>query len=168
MRIFAIIVGILGIVILGATTVIGGAVILLGVGVGILYFVGWPGYQEAKESVRWPRVTGTILSSKVVRNLGQGRGTYSPNISYSYVVDGKKFQSSQIFVGGHFGSGFSHYAHRYVKKYPVGKGVMVRYSLKENSKSALEPGVKIQHYISLGVGGVFVFAGLALFLSTFS
>ena len=152
-------------------------VIFFAVGAGFIYFKVWPDYQEAKESVRWPRVTGTILSSKVIREQSASTSTserrrgkgyniiYRADISYSYVVDGQQFQSSQIYSGSHGTSSGSEDAYRYISKYPVGKTVVVYYSPQDLANAVLEPGVNKTHYIFLGFGAIFAFIGLVVFLS---
>ena len=117
--------------------------------------------------MKWPRVTGTVLSSKVAKSRGSGRNriitTYTPDISYSYAVDGKQFQSSQIHVGGKWGTSYSRYAYQYIKKYPEGKGIIVHYSPQDESNAVLVPGVHISHYILLGFGTLFLSIGVLMF-----
>ena len=147
------------------------------IGFGILYFKGWSDYRKAKKSLRWHRVEGTILSSKVVRDSGgewSGRvkrskfTTYSAKINYSYMVDRKQFQSAQICVGGMGGTSNPKNAYKYVKKYPEGKGVIVYYSPQDESYAVLEPGVHRSHYMLLGFGILFASIGLLIFLSAFN
>ena len=153
---------------------IGGAIIFFSIGYSILYFKAWPDYQTAKKSMKWPRVTGTVLSSKITKRWSSRSGKhgivtiYTPEISYSYVANGKQFQSSQIHVGGKWGISSSRYAHQYVDKYPVGKGIIVRHSPKDESNAVLEPGVHGLHYIFLGFGTLFVIIGVLFFLSLFT
>lgn len=102
MRTYIIIV--IGIILIGAIHAIGGGAIVFAFGACILYFIGWPDYQKAKASVKWPKVRGTILSSKVVWKARRRGMIYTADISYSYFVDGKQLQSSRIYVGGKWGS----------------------------------------------------------------
>ena len=180
MRIFALIVVIVGAILSGAIFIgsatiffaFGSATIFFAFGFVILYSIGWRDYQIAKKSVNWPRVIGTILNSKVVKERSggrRGRGhtySYYPDISYSYIVDKKQFQSSQIHVGGKLGTS-SKYAHQYIKKYPVGKGVVVYYSTQDESNAVLEPGVHRLHYIPLAFGILFISLGVFVFFLRF-
>ena len=148
-------------------------IIFFSIGAGFIYFKAWPDYQKGKKSMNWPRVTGTVLHSEVVRSrsasTGRKRGggdkiSYRADISYSYIVDGHQFQSSQIYMGSAGVSTGSKEAYQYINKYPVGKTVTVYYSPQDKSNTVLEPGVNKSHYIFLGFGVVFAFVGLMFML----
>ena len=134
-------------------------------GGALTYFKTYPDYKLAKESTAWPQVEGVILSSEVtkrrVRRKKRRRTEYSPEISYSYEINGKKYQSSQIYIGSEArSSNNSRDAYKYINNYPVGKEVIVYYSKNEESNAILETGVKTTHYMFLGLSVVFAIVGL--------
>lgn len=145
-------------------TFIGGAIILL---------KAYPEYRLAKETLLWPQAEGVILRSEVtqkrvrVKSGKHGRKKtkiqYKPEIRYSFNVDGKKYYSSQIYVGSNTISTDSTRAHKVKNEYPVGKNVKVYYSLKlkeESLNAVLEPGTNIYHYLFLGMGFLALLVGI--------
>ena len=147
-------------------------IICAAIGIGISYKLGWKNYQEAKESVEWPQVTGTVFHSKVTQRQtrdSEGRSTtsYKANIKYSYTVRGHQMSSSQIYVGSERISSSSYTgAYEYTEKYPVGKSVVVYYSPKVESNAVLEPGVKMEHYTEITIGLIFAVIGLLIVFSS--
>ena len=141
-----------------------GGIIFLVIGVGVVYLYGWPEYNDAKNSVNWPKTTGTVLSSKVVRSRNSDNEVqYSPDVVYSYIVHGRKLRSAQVYVGSEGESfGGSKNAQKYVSKYPVGKSVVVYYSSNDSLNAILDPGVKMKHYYTLGFGSLFALIGLSM------
>ena len=146
------------------------------IGVGITYFKSYPDYRTAKESSEWPQTEGVILRSEVkqeMRSSGSGRNKssrmyYAPNIVYSYEVDGRKYKSSQIYIGNlGYSSTNSSGAYEYRNKYPVGERVTVYYMKGAASKSILEQGTKVSHYLILGGGLLFAIVGLLMVGSLF-
>jgi hypothetical protein len=138
------------------------------IGGGLTYFKAYPDYKAAKESSLWPQAEGVILRSEVNQRRGKKNKTqYSSDISYSYEIDGKRYQSSQVYIGSEgTSSSSSKDAYKYKNKYPVGKQVTVFYSKNEESNAILEPGVKKNHYIFLGIGLFFAVVGLLAFVSS--
>lgn len=136
-------------------------------GLGILYFNAYPNYKEAKKSLKWPKTKGVILKSRMIqKRVKDNEINYSPDISYSYVLNDKKYESNQIFVGSvGDSSSSSKDAYKYLDKYPVGKNVVVYYSQSENANAVLEPGVKMSHYFAFGLGFFFAVPGVFMILS---
>lgn len=141
-----------------------GGILFSAIGIGMVYMYGWPEYQDAKKTVTWPKTTGTILNSQVVRSRKSNNEVqYSPDIVYSYVVHGRKLHSTQIYIGSEgTSSGGSKNAHKYVSNYPIGQSVVVYYSPDDSLNAVLDPGVKMEHYYILGIGGLFALIGLGM------
>ena len=131
-------------------------------------FDNWWSYKIAKQTVSWPKTTGTILNSRVTESWRSGRDrrgrmtgelVYSPEIYYSYNVNDQIYHSSQIFIGS---AGYSTksriHAYNYIRKYPKGKKVMVHYIRNiyqipdKEEYSVLETGVKSPIYVGLLLG----------------
>jgi len=137
-------------------------------GGGFTFLNTWPDFQAAKSSVNWPKTDGIILDSKVISRKDSDKKTmYSANIEYSYELNGEKFKSSQIYKGseGNYSSDSSD-AYQYKSRYPVGRKVQVSYSPNEIGEALLEPGLKMSHYLSLGVTMIFCVLGFFLILTS--
>ncbi len=145
-------------------------IIFLGAGIGLSYW-GYGMLQEAKASENWPSVTGTILSSDVSSHRStSGSGSkkktstvYEASISYKYEVDGKSYTSSRI-TAGDYSSSSSKRAYRMVNKYPKGSNATVYYNPDEPYISVLEPGTTFMSYLPFGMGLLFGFVGIMVFL----
>jgi hypothetical protein len=53
-------------------------------------------YRAAKASSHWPCVPGKLLSYELLERCEEGKDVYSLEIKYSYQVDDKVFESSNI------------------------------------------------------------------------
>ena len=137
-------------------------------GVALTYFKTWPDFQTAKESLHWPKTTATIDRAQVISSKdSKNKIKYSVDIKYSYQIQGRKFESSQIYKGSEgFSSSSSSDANYYISKYPIGQQVEVSYSPTQVGEAVLEPGVNQNHYIFLGISGLFGIVGFGLILSS--
>jgi len=134
------------------------------VGVGIVMsVVGITMLIYAWESVHWPTTKGTIVASKVVKNLDSDNGTtYRTEVLYRYSVEGKTYTGHRIsFPGPGFGA--SGYAQSIANRYPKAKEVSVHYKPDKPGKSILEPGADWTSYLLLGGGVVFLLGGGIIF-----
>lgn len=144
-------------------------IIFTAIGGGVTYFKTWPDYKLAKASMNWPSTTGTILKSKVrkerKRSDGKTKTYYHADISFSYYVNDKPYESNQIYIGSNgFSSTSSSSAYDLVAKYKVNDEVKVFYSKEKSHQGVLEPGVNKTVYIFLGVGLLFALVGLPMFV----
>jgi len=105
--------------------------------------------EVAENSINWPSVEGKILSSEVSSRKGSGtkrsRGsgkTYSPDVVYSYTVEGKSYQNSDIDAGDIGPGGWSTSNHSRVQeivdKYPEGSKLSVYYNPSSPKVSLLD------------------------------
>ncbi|MBF0311986.1 MAG: DUF3592 domain-containing protein [Oligoflexia bacterium] len=138
------------------------------IGSALVYYKAWPEYQNAKESLKWPTTEGVILNSEITESKDKkNHRVYKPHISFSFEISGKQYTSAQIYIGSETSSSGSHSeANVYIRKYPVGKKVMVYYSPTENGEALLEPGTKTGHYLLLGIGALFGLVGFGITLSS--
>lgn len=142
--------------------------LFLVVGGALTYFKTWPDFKTAKESLHWPKTIATIDRAKVISSKdSKNRKMYSVDIKYSYQIQGRKFESSQIYKGSEGVSSNSYSdANYYILKYPIGQQVEVSYSPNQLEEAVLEPGLNQHHYISLVMSGLFGIIGFGLLLSS--
>lgn len=121
---------------------------------------GVKGLWNAGTSKGWPTVPGKVISSKVAA-VGQKGGTvYSPDVRYSYTVDGTPHTSNHIRIGG-VNTGNPSPARHVVDRYPVGREVTVYYSPKKPTFAVLEPGIHAATWPITLIG--FLFFGVGVF-----
>ncbi|MHA1995995.1 MAG: NosD domain-containing protein [Candidatus Hodarchaeales archaeon] len=130
--------------------VFGGLVFSLGFGGFGLYLL----YSSIKNlikaftSTRWPSVEGTIESSYIQKHVdGEGGTSYSSQVSYSYTINGKRYQSSEVKFGipTQLWKGR---AQKTVDKYPPTRIVKVFFNPNSPDEAVLEPGVKFGSLLS--------------------
>lgn len=114
-------------------------------------------FAMARKSSDWPVASGEVLSSKVISSGKSGK----PEVKYTYTVNGRKYNGSQIFIGlGPMGGGIGISSpHEYVYKYPKGKQIKVYYDPKDPKQSVLEPGVNRVITLILLTGIFFLILG---------
>jgi hypothetical protein len=132
----------------------------------LLLIFGINGVNRAIASSDWPSVTGTIVTSEVVREQrrdSDGRRTtvYRADIAYEYEVDGARYLGDSVAVGD-FSSSSRARADRITRQYPVDAQVEVFYDPEEPVTSLLEPGVSAKAFAMPGIGAVFLAAGLVM------
>lgn len=94
----------------------------------------------------WPSTDGTIISAK----LEGDEGSFRTNVTYDYIVNdvsytGNKLRMLSVGVP-------EEYAQEDFDKYPVGKKVIVYYSLSDPADAVLEPGICISITLPLLMG----------------
>ncbi len=135
--------------------------------VGLVVAV-WGGVvvRNAFDSYRWESTSGTIFQSSITQHRSKGTSTYAANIAYNYSVDGVSFTSMNIKFG-QFSTSSRSSAEYWTKRYPVGKQVKVFYSPADHSQAVLERGVSVSSFFLLGVGSVFLVAGVYMLFLRF-
>lgn len=138
--------------------------VMVACGGGFGYFFAWPDYQMAKESEAWPQTSGKVIRSKVSSHRNDdGQTMYKADILYSYEVNGRRYESTSIYVGsGGLSTSSSDSAYEYTNKFPEGSQAKVFYSPTISEKAVLEPGVQFIHTAFLGIAAVLILGGLAL------
>ena len=138
------------------------AFLLVFIGIGCVpLWWGIQGVREARASLSWPKVEGSITQSHVSRSTSRSRDdhnrerishSYSAEIEYQFQVEGKPLRGSRVTaVSDQFGS--EAHAKATSEKYPIGAKVAVSYNPADPNESLLEPGRWS------GSGLLFVFAG---------
>ncbi len=147
---------------------------------GFVAFFGNGQIKDAKQSVDWPAVEGTVVSSEVQQESKTSRSngttrrktgtrtartktSYRAEVLYDYVVNGETYSANKVLFG-QVGKGSPASARKIVNRYPAGKKVTVYYNPDEPEIAVLEPGATGGTYVLFGVGCVFILFGVvALF-----
>lgn len=135
--------------------------IFTAIGAGLLYF-GVLAYQQAKASLDWPRVDGTIVSSEFQSRRGEDSTFYEAEVLYEYTIEGVLHSSNRVAFGSVSSSDPSG-ARQTVNRYPAGATVPVSVNPENSVESVLEPGVSTATYFLPGVGAIFLVVGLFLY-----
>jgi hypothetical protein len=97
------------------------------------------GLYHQLAALRYATAPGRVISSEVkVGKANRKRKVYSPNISYSYEVDGKVFHGNRYRYGQMASNDNS--AARTVAEFPAGAAVTVYYRPDDPTDSLLRPG----------------------------
>ncbi len=89
--------------------------------------------RKAKESLQWPSVPGVVLSSEMITDTVGEIATFTPVVTYSYVVNGRSLQSARIRFNTVRGK-------KILAKYPKGCPVQVFFDPLTPSTAVLEKG----------------------------
>jgi len=135
------------------------------VGAAIFFFFALPPLQYSHSSKSWPTVQGIVTRSEIDVWSSDGRTHYEPKIAYNYIVDGKKYTSSQIKAGDPVPDNNVTNAKRLQAEYPVGKSVDVFYDPEVPSSSALRPGIQKNDILLAVILGIFPLMGILIFIS---
>jgi Protein of unknown function (DUF3592) len=137
---------------------IGIAIVVMG-----LYFAvnQIPAITTGLQSQSWSVTTATVFSSRWLTHHAtgdeynqeyEGKGyMHTPEITYSYTVQGRKFTSGR-YQFGDTGRRYVNDIKNIVARYPVGRIVRVTYNPNNPSQSVLEPGVNGMSWFMLAVG----------------
>jgi hypothetical protein len=61
----------------------------------LIYGIGL--VRDARACAHWPKVEGRVTSAEAqVVAKEKNKTTYAPNVAYTYVVDGKRYESSRL------------------------------------------------------------------------
>jgi len=133
------------------------------VGLSVLYFLTIRPIFRVMDARDWSAVQCTILSSRVGKHTGsKGGSTYSIDIRYEYVVDGKRYESDRYkFLGGS-SSGYDG-KKQIVDSLPPGSEVICYVNPQDPSDAVIERGYTADMWFGLiplvfvviGGGGIF-------------
>jgi hypothetical protein len=111
--------------------------------------------REAWESSGWPTAPGTVLSAVVHTSTSaarHGSGTsYTPQISYSYRVNGETFTGTTIAPGRMWATKSAYAA---VRMFPTGSQPPVYYAPGDPKEAVLVPGLRAANLAKLLFGFV--------------
>jgi hypothetical protein len=128
------------------------------------WYFAWKGALAASASSEWRPVDAKILRARATRNT---HGEWSPDVAYEYVIDGERYESSQvrIFTANRTSlKGASAFAHRY----HATQRVVAYVDPSDHSQAVLIPGpqrafalVVASASFALAAGGTyFIFQGV--------
>jgi len=126
----------------------------------VFFFFALPPLQYSNSSKSWPTVQGIVTRSEIDVWSSDGRTHYEPKIAYYYIVDGKKYTSSQIKAGDPVPDNNVTNAKRLQAEYPVNSEVTVYYDPELPESAALQPGSNGIDYLPAAMCGIFFFVGL--------
>lgn len=129
------------------------AAIVSGIGVSAW---GWRIMQQAKKRENWPTVKGTITKS----DPSTEHDELLPHIEFSYDVAGQSHNKVFQFPEGT--NPLPEFSQSYVKKYPVGKSVVVYYDPENVEEATLEPSTQ-GDWMILALGLIMSFCGVVAF-----
>ncbi|TAK11451.1 MAG: DUF3592 domain-containing protein [Anaerolineae bacterium] len=112
---------------------------------GVFGGIGWFLNKRSKEAKAardaaqsWPSTSGTVVLSRV-EVTGGDHASVSPNVQYTYQVDGQPFQAAVVRAGDQFMAiRKSGEAYKITDRYPVGAQVTVYYNPANPSDACLE------------------------------
>ncbi len=102
----------------------------------------------AKYSTGWPTTQGIIEESYM---LSDEDGGYSPRVSYSYEVNGRKYWNNEITTKQRSDSLNRRPAEAIVARYPQGHSVTVHYDPRKPGQAVLEPGRGFGNWLVLAI-----------------
>lgn len=132
------------------------SILIFGIGCVFAFLMpaGYASYQLQTQAKLWPTTQGTIVSSKVKESqhfeFDAKDYKYQASVMARYSVDGKHYQTFEIYAGQTQTSTNSYAsAQKKVVRYPVGAKIKVYYNPAKPSVGVLEPGVKTETYVFL-------------------
>ncbi|WDI39886.1 DUF3592 domain-containing protein [Bremerella sp. P1] len=148
-----------------------GGLLLLLLGLGGMAAIP-DSWRRQHSFTMWRQVEGEIVDSgwirRTVRSSEEGtQNIYGVVIIYSYEIDGRTYESSQLRGEDHLDFKTKFFANRFVAKYPVGRKVVVYVNPEEHSDSVLYPNVQYVRTIALPLlmSCMFILMGGALMVS---
>ncbi|WP_375768009.1 DUF3592 domain-containing protein [Archangium gephyra] len=141
--------------------------LLLGVALlvfgGLLAFGGGRMVYRARASEHWPVARGSVLSSKVETLRSRRAVSFRPHVRYSYTVGAEGYTSETIAFGA-LDTGNVQEANDYVRRFPAGAPVELRYSPEDPSLACIECGQAgmADYVVTVGGGALMLFAALGL------
>ena len=138
--------------------------LLLAGPVGI--YNSWTQYQRISKTKNWLEVEGQIVKSdiKVIEDAGTA---YLPDIQYTYSIDGKSYDNSQIILDKPVQFGKTSLAEEYCLKYPLDSKHNIYYNPQNHSESILENGVHTRHLFDFILPLIAFVLGIGLFYILF-
>jgi hypothetical protein len=119
---------------------------------------------------KWPRAPGTIISSRIASSTytGQDRDGYSqqytsytPEVSYSYSVDGTEYEGS-VIARANVSTSTHAVVAACIDRYSPGKTISVLYDPTDPTTAYLEGRRSIGAAILLGFGGLLMAIGVLI------
>lgn len=136
--------------------------IFLLAGVGILLYVLYSEHRD-RPSLRWPKVTGTVMLCEKVRYGSDSRSHFAVSIRYNYVVNGASYLGNTIaHWSPNWGDGRG--IAQFMAEHPVHAPVEVFYQSDHPNNAVLVPGPDPRNRV-LVWGGCVAIVGGAWFIT---
>ncbi len=135
-------------------------------GAAMLYFLVLTPFFKYQESKNWLEKPCEIISSSLKTHSDSDGDTYSPEITYKYIFEGKQYESNQLDFTGFSSSSDYSGENSAVLGYPAGSQA-VCYVNPENPNEAVlqkEWGRGAFKWVAIPFGGVFFCVGLGIIL----
>jgi hypothetical protein len=111
---------------------------------GLLIWMSIVNGRKAKASLAWPSAPGTVVSSVLVQDTTGEITTFTPVVTYTYVVNGQTLQCDRV--------GFSPTRNKKIlAKYPKGNPVQVFFDPQHPSTAVLEKGGSTRVMMFVGI-----------------
>lgn len=137
--------------------------IVLGAGFSVW---GWTLIDDARSTLFWPIVNGTVTHSKVTSYVSSSEGKstqmYSADVRYRYIINGTAYSSGRVSLGDSSTSN-SGGKKEIVMRYALGQQVLVYYDPVSPDESLLEPGPAFITYIPFAFGLLCMISGVIAF-----
>ncbi|MFO1015021.1 MAG: DUF3592 domain-containing protein [Caulobacteraceae bacterium] len=121
----------------------------------------YSGHLERRvlDLARWSTTTATVIHS----SLWTYRNTTSPVIAYVYEVDGRRYKSSRIALGGWIGG--TQAAYEFAAAHPAGSSVTISYDPEKPRLSVIITTVGARNYRTVAwfLGALFLIASVGVF-----
>ena len=137
--------------------------IVLGAGFSVW---GWELIDDARSTLFWPIVNGTVTHSEVTSYVSSSEGKstqmYSADVRYRYTINGTPYSSGRVSLGDSSTSS-SGGKEEIVMRYAMGQQVLVYYDPVTPGESLLEPGPAFITYIPFAFGLLCMISGVIAF-----
>ena len=118
--------------------------------------------RRTLRAARWPAAEGEVLAARIiVTPVGDGGASYEPHVTYRYVVGGETFVGQRLRLEGVW-EGTEAAAAEWLRDYPRGRAVRVRYRPEDPRDAVLDATVSGGLVAAIGLGAAGVLAGAAL------
>lgn len=116
-----------------------------------LLWAGTTEWRHARASASWPTAPGIVETSQ---STVQRRSRHV-HIGYAYEVQAVRYRSSRVAFGSYSPAA----GRRWLRQYPVGATVTVRFDPRDPATSVLEPRVIEGNWVMPSFGALFLTAG---------
>lgn len=129
-----------------------GPILLGSIGLIVIFYGLY--FEYKRRNRKFFTIEATIINSNLIMDTSgaDGHAIYTPDINYSYDIEGKKYISSQVFYRlSSFGSSDEYFMKTIIKKYPAQKAVTAQINANNYNDSYLEDSPN-SRFISLIIG----------------
>jgi hypothetical protein len=118
---------------------------------------------QAVASIDWPTTEGVVLTSAIEEVGWSDNEGWCPSVRYAYTVGGKKYVFDRVEIQSICNGSTDYYAGEVIRRYPVGKRVVVFYNPQNPAFAVLEPGIPDNEFYMPILTILPTFGGIILF-----